>query len=172
MLRKPNLKLESKEFLDLYEQLNDAITQGFLKHRDNPDRQSHFFHGRFENIYIDQTKIPALKILFKCARHAASKILDRPAEKLKYGFWFNQMYPGHITTPHSHDDDNELLSCVYYCQVPEHSGNLILHTADGEKCITPKVGMLAYFHPTMVHEVTENQSSSNRLSLAMNFGAS
>lgn len=84
-LRKPKLKLESKEhyhlaFLDPHEQLNDAITQGFLKHR------------------------------------------DQPAEKLKYGFWFNPMRPGHTTTPHSHDDDDECLSCVYLLSGPRTLG--------------------------------------------------
>ena len=80
------------------------------------------------------------------------------------------MPPGAITTKHSHDDDDELLSCVYYVAVPDNSGDLIIHTDNENLRINPEEGMFVFFKPDVMHEVTENLSSESRLSIAINFG--
>jgi hypothetical protein len=152
------------------EKFNASLLTAFELLRAQPDRQSHFFHGRFENIYIDRKRIPEIKSLLKFASKEAGKILRVDNSKLQCGFWFNLMPPGHITTAHCHDEEDELLSGVYYVSVPEHSGNLILHTQPEKTIIQPQAGMLAFFSPAMVHEVERNESTEERLSIGMNFG--
>ncbi len=156
--------------LDHSETINAAILEQFSQCREAPDHQSHFFHGRFENLYIDRQRIPALAAVLEAAREYAADILQRDSNALKTGFWFNLMAPGHVTTLHSHDEDDELLSCVYYIEVPEHSGDLLLHLPEGEQRIEPVAGRFVFFSPDLEHAVAENRSGQSRLSVAINFG--
>ena len=48
------------------------------------------------------------------------------------------MDAGQRTTLHHHDENDELLSAVYYIRVPENSGNLILHDAGKKISIVEK----------------------------------
>ncbi len=150
--------------------LNQSILQEFSGCYSRPDRQSHFFHGRHENLYIDAERMPSVRLLLKKAVVQAAAILKLPQAELKYGYWFNLMHPGHVTSLHSHDEDDELLSCVYYLDVPGNSGDLVLELSEGSKYITPENGMFVFFPPHLEHAVTENRSGSPRLSLAINFG--
>ncbi|WP_456404511.1 2OG-Fe(II) oxygenase, partial [Thiolapillus sp.] len=135
-----------------------------------PDRQSHLFHGRYENLYIDRERMPSMRLLLNAAAQRAAAILGVSASQLKYGFWFNLMQPGRVTSLYSHDKDDELLSCVYYLDAPQGSGNLVLNLAEGRKTIVPENGMFVFLPPQLEHEVTENRRSSARLSLVINFG--
>ena len=81
------------------------------------------------------------------------------------------MPPGAITTAHRHDDDDDLLSGVYYVDVPENSGYLVLHQGTHQDVIQPEAGLFIFFAPDVVHEVTENLSHANRISIGMNFGS-
>ncbi len=152
--------------------LNQEIMQGFDQLQDSPDKQSHYFHGRYENIYIEKQRLPALVPVLASIRLTALKILPELQNKqLASGFWFNLMYPGDQTTSHCHDDDSELLSWVYYIQVPQNSGNLILEPANSQKVtISPKAGDCIFFGPALLHEVSTNLSQQTRLSIAGNFG--
>ena len=133
-------------------------------------RQTHHYAGRFENTYIDTADIPEIAALLDVFRQQAAQWLGVPANALKTGFWFNAMGPGHVTSPHHHDENDELLSAVYYIRVPENSGELILY-ADGRPIrIHPQEGRLVMFPPTLLHEVTVNRSPELRLSVAMNAG--
>jgi ectoine hydroxylase-related dioxygenase (phytanoyl-CoA dioxygenase family) len=58
---------------------------------------------------------------------------------------------------------------VYYVSVPENSGNLIIHEGDKRHVIHPQEGMFVFFAPDVVHEVSRNMSSEDRLSIAINF---
>jgi hypothetical protein len=80
------------------------------------------------------------------------------------------MEPGHVTLPHHHEEDDELVSGVYYVQVPTDSGDLVLGEGAASCRLAPRPGMLVFFPPTLVHEVTRNNSAGVRLSVAMNFG--
>jgi uncharacterized protein (TIGR02466 family) len=96
-------------------------------------------------------------------------------KNLHAGYWFNYMPPGATTTLHTHDDDDELLSCVYYVNVPENSGNLIIYeTLDNNKQkkieIQSTTGDFIFFKPDIRHEVSRNNSSEFRLSIGFNFG--
>ena len=151
--------------------VNRRICAGFnaLRH-DRSNRHSHYFAGRFENIYISRDKIPELDGLLDVAEEFAREILGQRSGPLGQGFWFNEMGPGHATLPHSHDDDDELLSGVYYLRVPRHSGNLILMDGSLRGVIRPQEGMFVFFRPDVLHEETENKSQETRLSLAFNVG--
>lgn len=165
-------------------EINAQIESGFLKHHNDPDiRKTHLFEGRYENIYLNVQHIPVLQSLIDEAITLAEEILAeeiragrRPGiNNLRAGYWFNYMPPGATTTLHTHDDDDELLSCVYYINVPENSGNLIIYddtdkTSPNKIEIKSRTGDFIFFKPNIRHEVTRNNSSEFRLSIAFNFG--
>jgi hypothetical protein len=149
--------------------LNAALLQGFSDHQQDADiRRSHLFNGRYENIYLTSAHIPQIKDLLDEACEHARHILG--VDDLQAGCWFNHMPPGAVTTVHSHDNDDELLSAVYYISVADNSGKLIIHTDGDRHCITPREGMFVFFRPDVVHEVSENMSAHDRLSIGINFG--
>ena len=153
------------------EALNQALLQGYLRYVDNVSvRRTHFYEGRYENMYIDRDKIPELDNILNHACTAAVDILKLPAAALRAGLWFNAMPAGSRTLRHAHDDDDELLSAVYYVTVPENSGQLLLHTKDFCTHVVPRPGMFVFFPPYVQHEVTENASTDLRLSLGINIG--
>ena len=133
-------------------------------------RQSHHFEGRFENIYADEADIPEIATVLKALKQQAGQWLAVPEDTLKAGFWFNAMEAGHRTALHHHDENDELLSAVYYIRVPGNSGDLILHDADEQVRIHPQAGKLVMFAPGVMHEVTAHQGSGLRLSVGMNVG--
>jgi hypothetical protein len=149
--------------------LNPALLEGFEKFADDPGtRKSHLFNGRYENVYLTSEQVPELSALLDEAREYACRILG--LSDLRTGCWFNHMPPGAVTTSHCHDDDDELLSAAYYVSVPENSGELIVHCDQGPISIRPEPGMFAFFSPRLMHEVTQNRSSRERLSIGINFG--
>jgi hypothetical protein len=133
-------------------------------------RGTHLFEGRYENLYVDLADVPAVEPVLAAARRLAARRLDRPPGDLAVGFWFNYMQPGQVTLPHSHDDDDELLSGVYYVRVPADAGELVLHLDGERRSIEPQPGRFVFFSPRLVHEVEANRSGDARLSVAMNFG--
>jgi hypothetical protein len=149
--------------------LNPALLEGFEKFADDPaTRKSHLFNGRYENVYLTREQVPELSALLDEASEHAGRILG--LSDLRAGCWFNHMPPGAVTTTHCHDDDDELLSAAYYVRVPDNSGELIVHCGDGPISIKPEPGMFAFFSPRLIHEVTQNRSAHERLSIGINFG--
>lgn len=153
---------------------NKILMRGFLSHYEDSDvRRTHLFNKRYENIYLNERHIPELKTLINEAVSLAENILN--VKNLRAGYWFNYMPPGASTTLHTHDDDDELLSGVYYVKVPGNSGNLIIYD-DADKNnpqtveITPQAGEFIFFKPNVRHEVSSNNSTEHRLSIGMNFG--
>ncbi len=153
-----------------HEVLNRRLLGRFEAVKDDPEhRRSHHFHGRYENLYIERDRIPQIQPLIEAAQQAARQVLGRDGP-LRCGFWFNAMGPGHRTTPHTHDEDDELLSAVYYVTVPENSGELLLYADPATVRVTPEPGLMVLFPPSLEHEVEENRSGEMRLSIAFNFG--
>jgi hypothetical protein len=133
-------------------------------------RQTHYFAGRFENTYINAADIPGIATVLDTVKQQAGQLLGMPVDRLKTGFWFNAMEAGQRTTLHHHDENDELLSAVYYIRVPEKSGELILHNAGKQVNIQPQAGKLVMFAPGVLHEVTAHRGTGLRLSVAMNLG--
>jgi len=153
------------------DELNKKIADGFLKYREDPlTNKTHFFEGRYENVYIDRDKIPEMRQVIEQAIAFAAEILGIERHKLQCGFWFNSMNSGDMTIAHTHDDDDELLSGVYYVEVPENSGQLCLGVAKNQLKVTPEAGKMVFFSPNLIHEVSPNLSDRHRLSIGMNFG--
>ena len=151
--------------------LNADLCAAFLSCPDDAVlRRSHFFNGRYENIYIAAAVLPGLKALLVQARKFAAEITGIDAARLRLGFWFNAMRPGDVTLPHAHDDDDEVLSAAYYLHVPAHSGDLLVHDGARSERVVPQPGMFVFFVPQLLHEVTRNDSAETRLSLVINFG--
>jgi hypothetical protein len=151
--------------------LNEIIANKFEMMADEDfKKKTHLFNGRYENLYLDEKTIPELVTIINTAMEHASNILDIKKEKLAAGFWLNSMSPGDITTAHTHDDDDELLSGVYYIKVAENSGDLIITKDNKKTIIKPQEGNFIYFSPDTLHEVSKNKSAQSRLSIAFNFG--
>jgi len=147
------------------------LLEGLMRHIDDEGtRKTHHFFGRYENIYLSSEQIPHIDHILSSVIEIAAEILKMPSSELKAGLWFNVMNPGDKTTLHKHDDDDELLSAVYYIKVPDNSGSLIIGKEPAFTKLTPQEGLLAFFPPNMPHEVTENLSSDSRISLGINIG--
>jgi hypothetical protein len=148
---------------------NPVLLAAFEREKDAQDiKRTHMFAGRFENIYIPRQRLPEMSALSNFVVTAATQILQR--SPLRHGFWFNEMHPGHSTTLHSHEEEDELLSAVYYLQCPDNSGRLILHDDEAQVVVAPRPGLLVLFPPDLPHRVEENTSQETRLSVAFNFG--
>ena len=151
--------------------LNTRLFDRFMElYATDRARQTHHFAGRFENIYLQESDIPDIATVLDVMKQQAAQLLGNPAATLKVGFWFNAMDEGHRTSLHHHDENDELLSAVYYIRVPENSGDLILHDAGNTVRIQPLEGKLVMFAPGVLHEVTPHLGSRLRLSVAMNVG--
>ena len=135
--------------------IDRALLAGFMAARDDPGlRRSHFLEGRYENLYVPRQRLPAIEPVLELAVRETRALLatERP---LRAGFWFNAMEPGQRTLPHTHDDDDELMSAVYY---------------DPPERFEPRAGCLVLFPPDLIHEVTVNRSDRLRLSIGINVG--
>ena len=132
--------------------------------------KTHYFHGRYENIYIKDTRFNPLIQLLKDAKQHAAGLLNCTSSELSMDYWFNNMPPQHITDWHKHDVMDEQLSAVYYVTVPEHSGDLLLKDKPTTLHIQPKENDFLFFAPDIEHSVEINKSPLSRLSIGMNFG--
>jgi hypothetical protein len=151
--------------------LNRALYEGFVRHMDDESiRRTHFFGGRYENIYIESKRIPEITRVLNTAIKHAAEILSIPASNLRAGLWFNAMGKGEVTTAHRHDDDDELLSAVYYVKIPDQSGQISLFEKNFSISVKPEAGLFVFFPPDMLHEVSANQNDDIRLSLGINIG--
>lgn len=133
-------------------------------------RQSHYLGGRYENLYLAPESFPEMPAILDVAIVQASRLLARPETELRIGWWLNLMRPGDVTCTHTHDDGDELLSGVYYIEVPPDSGKLVLMDGMQREEIQPREGMFVFFMPVTLHEVTRNESDRARLSVGFNIG--
>jgi hypothetical protein len=158
-------------FMPAAEEVNRKIFEFYsLLNAQDFERRSHFFHGRYENLYLKRERIPAIGSVLHQAETYAASLLGMSMLKLRSGFWINDMGPNAVTSEHDHDDYDELLSAVYYVQVPKNSGELIIVDQYSRTIVTPEAGMFMFFAPNVRHAVSINNSDKRRLSIGMNFG--
>jgi len=134
-------------------------------------RRHHYLGGRYENLYVTIESIPELRVILDLATAQAAHILNRPKKDLRLGWWLNIMQPGNVTFPHTHDAGDELLSGVYYIDVPPDSGKLVLTQGAQRLEIDPCAGRFVFFAPDVMHEVTRNESGRPRISVGFNVGS-
>ena len=157
----PDASELNRQIMEAYMQLGE---QDFLK-------RTHFFNGRYENLYLQRERIPEIGSILEQAEIYATDILQNyRSGKFRSGFWINDMSPGAVTTEHDHDEDDELLSGVYYVRVPPNSGDLNIIDNYSHTLITPQAGMFIFFAPSVRHSVSINNSLERRISIGMNFG--
>ena len=133
-------------------------------------RRHHYLGGRYENLYVAFESIPEIRVILDLATAQVAYILNRPKKDLRMGWWLNIMRPGDITFAHTHDADDEILSGVYYIDVPPDSGKLVLVDGVRREEIQPHAGMFIFFAPEILHEVTRNESGRPRISVGFNIG--
>ena len=148
----------------------DQYLQTLLQQDADNLNKTHFFHDRYENIYLENCESSDLNSLMAESLKFCAELLEVNENELDIGYWFNLMAPGHVTTLHTHDNLNELISGVVYLTVPENSGDLVLQTDNKEISLTPVTGNYIFFNPETPHLVTKNNSSTHRLSIGMNIG--
>ena len=149
--------------------LNSRILEEFEQAKlAGKTRGTHKFHGRYENTYAALEVVPSLTRVRNTVIAQGIAMGHRPP--LRAGFWFNEMAPGACTTLHTHDDDDELVSAVYYIRVPENSGRLRMMAGETTVAVEPEEGLMLLFPPDLPHDVEENTSSGIRLSVAFNVG--
>ncbi|MFA6903876.1 MAG: putative 2OG-Fe(II) oxygenase [Gallionellaceae bacterium] len=152
-------------------ELNGQIMKAYVQLRtEDLQRRSHFFGGRYENLYLARERIPAIGQVLAQAENYAKDLLQLPDQALRSGFWINDMGPGEVTSEHDHDEYDELLSGVYYVQVPPESGELVIVDKHSRTLLTPQEGMFVFFAPDVRHSVSVNRSGERRVSIGMNFG--
>ena len=133
-------------------------------------RRTHFIAGRFENLYLQREGLPGLEQVLEFAEAQAARRLGKAVAELRSGFWLNAMGPGQSTSKHSHEENDEVLSGVYYVTTPADSGDILFHDSPFETRVSPQAGMLLLFAPDLPHSVEPNKSNQLRLSVAFNFG--
>jgi len=133
-------------------------------------RRTHFIAGRFENLYLERDGLPGLGQILDYAQAEAARRLGKIAAELRSGFWLNAMGPGQSTSRHSHEENDEVLSGVYYVTAPADSGDILFHDPPFETRVSPQAGLLLLFAPDLPHSVEPNRSNQLRLSVAFNFG--
>lgn len=152
-------------------EINPQIMEAYLRLRGEDFlRRSHFFGGRHENLYLERERIPGIGRVLEQAENYAVSILEYANDKLRSGFWINDMGHDAVTSEHDHDENDELLSGVYYVQVPQDSGELVIVDRHCRRLITPQAGMFIFFAPNVRHSVSANNSGNRRISVGMNFG--
>lgn len=135
-------------------------------------RRSHYFFGRYENLYLDQHLCDGLAELMATIEQQAAPWIPEidNDEELSMMFWFNLMQQGDQTTWHNHDELFEVVSGVVYLLVPPGSAEFLYKYQGVEQSIAPKVGQVMWFNPALDHAVAVHQSAEPRLSLAFNLG--
>lgn len=150
--------------------VNRQILAGYARlSASDYSHRSHFIAGRFENLYLAPERIPGLAEVLAFAEAAARDILRHPAP-LRCGFWLNAMEAGSTTSEHTHEENDELLSAVYYVAAPPDSGDLVLRDGPLLVRLAPRPGAFLFFPPDLPHWVEANRSPGLRLSIGMNFG--
>ena len=79
--------------------------------------------------------------------------------------WVNINGPGHYNEWHTH---YLARVGVIYLKVPPKSGDIEFRSYDEVYRITPQAGQFLTFPGSLEHRVLENQSSENRISIAIN----
>ena len=167
------LQTQTSDWQDWAPQLLDEV----MLNREKAER-SHKIMGRWENSYLPIEKVPSVRSPMRHARALGKNELGVSSvmlvEALLFSqsrhppFWFNLAPPGARTGVHDHLS-SAVLSAVAYLSCDEGSGNLFF-VAEGEDDleISPEVGKLVLFDPSLRHGVRENRSGKERVSLAFN----
>lgn len=169
-----------------YQSMNDKLVQELALLRESTG-YTNPANGAWQS-RANLNKLEAFKPLMDCFSAGSTRVLD--FLKVEYeGFeitdsWANLNPPGHSHVIHTHP--NNYLSGVYYLRAPKDSGDiefidprqqaLVLqprlkaqtpHNAWKQR-IAPQDGQLLIFNSWFQHQVKENMSQQDRISISFN----
>ncbi len=143
-----------------FNKLNEEILQNNVKMDDDPCSAKHE-DSILPNLPNSETS-KFLKIINDFCEEDNLKLLD---------IWSHIHYPLESTNTHSHHNENNVLSFVFWTKVPLNSGKFVitLGAINGPRIpITPIKGNLLIFPPWLPHFVTKNYAKEPRISIAGN----
>jgi len=149
-----------------------------LKKYSSQLQQSHLINNRWENLYLDPYRVPAVKHVFLAASVFAKKITNKsvivPHQGLGISFdefWFNVAKSGESTGWHDHKK-KAIISGVYYLDIHDNSGDIHFRSKVKERwnewSLKSETGKMILFDSKLEHSVSENKSCHPRISLAFN----
>ena len=161
---------------------NDSLIEACYKHKETT-KTNHF--SNINGYQGDDFKYEELDNFIK---ENVPKSQFNTLGSLRIFSWVNINPKGARNYRHHHFLAGErlLFSGVYYAKVPENSGEIIFHDPRGPMIhgcldmqylygnslpvvsITPKEGECYYFPTWLEHDVTENKSEEDRISIAFN----
>lgn len=137
--------------------------------------------AKFSDTFVELIDIIHSQVVFVARQYLNAQ------PPLLLNYWFNINTPGSSNAPHVHPGC--LLAACFYLKVPEGSGDIVFNRQDGYQHLNirsasgahteasahvwserPKDNMLAVFPATLLHGVTQNRSTEDRISVAFNFG--
>ena len=133
----------------------------------------------YYNLILDDTLFK--DVIQKCTENVQkfSEIFKNEEKVICTEAWLNINNTNHTQEIHIHE--NTIFSAVYYIKVNKETGMIQFTSPDeifGRKCIgnektretyEPREGDLIIFRSNVPHRVMQNNSTEDRLSLAMNF---
>lgn len=123
--------------------------------------------------------------LFDSIKKRIPQRKDKPFSSIDIDAWININKKGDYNKRHIHFDSQLFLSGVYYVKVPEKSGDIRFYNPRGcmsdatfdhyyfndghaYQALSPKEGMILFFPTWLEHDVEENLSNENRISVSFN----
>lgn len=124
------------------------------------------------------------KPLTNAIKHNVPRCDDQELGDLFISTWVNINNRGNYNSRHTHSNGINFLSGVYYVTVPKNSGNIVFFdpksmifssAPDGEyyrrsasEVCEPKENMLLLFPSWLEHEVEQNNTDEDRISISFN----
>lgn len=173
--------------------VNDAIVSEMARvdwdsehRRRGLDHEVSRRHG--EDVFITLDLVPSVRAIvdafsYNCNEIARDTGWDLERHEIRVtDFWAHLTPPGRSTQSHHHMPDH--LSCAYYVRTPPECGNLRIDDDRKHRILEPdgtpgpttstfveipaREGRMVIFPSWMSHQVGENRSGEQRISLSMN----
>lgn len=113
------------------------------------------------------------------------RVPDKELPKVKIWEWININRKGNRNTRHNHFGRGIFLSGIYYVKTPKNSGNVRFYDPRGSmhmaledydyyygvanyQYLVPEPGLCLFFPNWLDHDVEENESDEDRISIAFN----
>ena len=158
---------------------NDLLERQIYEYQKHQPNQQYSNRGGYQGDLFEH-QAWAEMIAQNCPQRS-----DKPLTDLNIYPWVNINPKGAYNRRHVHMDTSIFLSGVYYVKVPKNSGNIrfydprgpLMHVqrdheyfSDSIVCheIEPYEGLLLYFPTWFEHDVTENETDEDRISIAFN----
>lgn len=166
-----------------YDQKEFKMLKKYVSDLNNLDPNSSKNYSSKDSFILD--RVPKTKKLIKNAiKYYSEEILHEATPLRLTQSWLNFNPPG--TSHHQHIHSNSIVSGIIYLQCDADTGNLHVHRPNYQVAnirdeptdfglfntefmfFTPGIGDLFLFPSTLSHNVSENKSSQNRISLSFN----